>query len=308
MEVKIIMDFKELTYVLAIARHQNITKAADSLYVTQPTLTKFLQNLEKDLGQNLFRKLGHRFVLTYAGERYVKKATEILNLKKELDQEMGDIIKNNQGSLKIAFPVMRGTYMLPCTLPIFNSLYPNVRLNILEADSSSLENMLLSGEADLAFFNLPIKSPDIDYEVIGHEELLLLMPSQNPLAARGIKKEGLNHPWMDLRLLEHEAFIMQLPGQRTRQVVDQLFREYHLEPNIKLQTSNITAEAALVSKGYGCCFVTESHLRHISPLDNVSFFSVGSPRTVVDFVAAFRRGSYLPYHAREYISIVKDFT
>lgn len=302
------MDFKELVYVLAIAKYQNITKAADSLYVTQPTLTKFLQNLEKELGQKLFRKLGHRFVLTYAGERYVKKATEILNLKKELDQEMGDIIKNNQGSLKIAFPVMRGTYMLPCTLPVFNSLYPNVRLNILEADSSSLENMLISGEIDLAFFNLPIKNPNIDYEVIGHEELLLLISSQNPLSDCGVKKEGLNYPWMDLRLLEKEPFIMQIPGQRTRQVVDQLFKEYHIEPNIKLQTSNIMAEAALASKGYGCCFVTESHLRHIKPLDNVCFFSVGSPQTVVDFVAAFRRGSYLPYHAREYITIVRNFT
>lgn len=302
------MDFKDLAYVLAIAKFQNITKAADSLYVTQPTLTKFLQNLEKELGQKLFRKLGHRFILTYAGERYVKKATEILNLKKELDQEMGDIIKNNQGSLKIAFPVMRGTYMLPCTLPIFNSLYPNVRLNILEADSNSLETMLISGEADLAFFNLPIKSPDVDYEVISHEELLLLIPDRNPLAEQGIIKEGLRYPWMDLNLLENEPFIMQIPDQRTRQVVDNLFKEYHIEPNIKLQTSNITAEAALASKGYGCCFITESHLRHIKPLENVSFFSVGSPCTLMDFVVAFRRNSYIPYHAREYITIVKDFT
>ena len=59
-----------------------------------------------------------------------QKATEILNLKKELDQEMGDIIRQNAGLLKIAFPTMRGTYMLPCTLPIFRSLYPNVRLEI----------------------------------------------------------------------------------------------------------------------------------------------------------------------------------
>ena len=66
------MDFKDLSYVLAIARYQNITKAANSLYVTQPTLTKFLQNLESELGQKLFRKLGHRFVLTYAGEHYVE--------------------------------------------------------------------------------------------------------------------------------------------------------------------------------------------------------------------------------------------
>ena len=101
------MDFKDLSYVIAIAKTQNITKAADMLYVTQPTLTKFLQNLEREMGQKLFKKLGNRFVLTYAGERYVAKATEILNLKKELDQEMGDIIRQNAGLLKIAFPTMR---------------------------------------------------------------------------------------------------------------------------------------------------------------------------------------------------------
>ena len=58
------MDFKDLTYVLAIAKYQNITKAAESLYITQPTLTKFLQNLEKQLGQKLFKKMGNRFLLT----------------------------------------------------------------------------------------------------------------------------------------------------------------------------------------------------------------------------------------------------
>lgn len=78
------MDFKDLSYVIAIAKTQNITKAADMLYVTQPTLTKFLQNLEREMGQKLFKKLGNRFVLTYAGERYVAKATEILNLKKRI--------------------------------------------------------------------------------------------------------------------------------------------------------------------------------------------------------------------------------
>lgn len=61
------MDFKDMSYVLAIAKHQNITKAAEALYITQPTLTKFLQNLERDLGQKLFKRLGNRYVLTYAG-------------------------------------------------------------------------------------------------------------------------------------------------------------------------------------------------------------------------------------------------
>ena len=303
------MDFKDLSYVLAIAKYQNITKAANSLYVTQPTLTKFLQNLETELGQKLFRKLGHRFILTYAGERYVAKATEILHLKKELDQELNDIIKNNSGSLKIAFPTMRGTYMLPCTLPIFNALYPNVHLHILESHSSQLESMLLNGEADLAFFNLPVRSPDIDYEIISHEELLLILPSRHPLAELGVQKEGCKYPWMDLRQLKNERFIFQIPGQRTQETVDQLFKAYGITPLVKLQTSNIAAKVQLVAKNYGCGFVTETHLKHIEPKPDIACFSVGTDNsTTVDFVAAYRRGSYLPYHAQEYIKIVKDFT
>lgn len=303
------MDFKDLSYVVAIAKYQNITKAAESLFITQPTLTKFLQHLERDLGQKLFRKLGNRFVLTYAGERYVDRAIELLNLKKELDQEMGDIIKNNEGSLKIAFPTMRGTYMLPCTLPIFNSLYPNVKLDILEANSSLLEGMLLSGEADIAFFNLPIQSPHVDFEIISHEEVLLVMAADHPLAHKGILREGCKYPWMDIRLMQKEPFIMQLSGQRTRQTVDRIFKECSFVPdNIKLQTGNILAAVDLASKGYGAFFVTETHLKHIRLEKEIVRFSVGNPCTTVDFVAATRKGSYLPYHAREYIKIVKDFT
>ena len=115
------MDFKDLSYVLAIAKYQNITKAANALYITQPTLTKFLQNLESDLGQKLFRKLGHRFVLTYAGERYVAKATEILNLKKELDQE--NIYHTSNGYL-ICIPV-EGTGWKLCTFLTHADLLKN---------------------------------------------------------------------------------------------------------------------------------------------------------------------------------------
>ena len=302
------MDFKDLSYVLAIAKYQNITKAVESLYITQPTLTKFLQGLERDLGQKLFKRLGNRYVLTYAGERYTAKAGEILNLKKELDLEMGDIIRNNAGSLKIAFPTMRGTYMLPCTLPIFNSLYPNVKLDILEAHSSQLEGMLQNGDADLAFFNLPVKSPNIDYEIISHEEVVLVLSATHPLAHAGIRRENCRYPWMDLNQMKNEPLIMQIPGQRTRQTVDTLFKNYDFEPNIKLQTSNISAEVELAARGYGACFVTETHLKHLSPGKKLACFSVGNPCTTVDFVAAYRKGSYLPYHAKEYIKIVKDFT
>lgn len=164
-------------------------------------------------------------------------------------------------------------------------------------------------EADLAFFNLPVKSPDVDYEIISHEELLLILPHHHPLAEMGVQKPNCKYPWMDLKYLKDEPFLFQTPGQRTQQTVDQLFKATGITPIIKLQTSNIAAKVQLVAKGYGCGFVTETHLKHIQPPPDIACFSVGPETcTTVDFVAAYRRGSYLPYHAQEYIKIVKDFT
>lgn len=302
------MDFKDMSYVIAVAKYQNITKAANSLYITQPTLTKFIQNLEQNLGQKLFKKVGNRFLLTYAGERYVEKAGEILQLKKELDYEMSDIVKSDIGVLNIAFPMMRGTYLIPCTLPIFKSLYPNIKINIRESASSSLESMILSGETDLAFFNAPVKSREVDYEIISHEEMLLVMSAHHPLSGCGIRKEGYHHPWFDLSRLTDDIFILQEPGQRSRQVVDLVLQDLGIIPQKTLVTSNIHASAELASKGYGIAFVTDTHLKHMNFNDHTACFSFGRHRTIIDFVAAYRKNSYLNYHAAEYIKIVKDFT
>ena len=100
------MDFRELSYITAIAKYQNITKAAESLYISQPTLSKFLKALEEDIGLKLFRRLGNRYVLTHAGECYLQKAEQILQLKNELDLELADIMKRDVGVLRVAFPTM----------------------------------------------------------------------------------------------------------------------------------------------------------------------------------------------------------
>lgn len=302
------MDFKDFQYILAIGKYGNITKAAEALYLTQPSLSRFLQNMEGELGQPLFKRMGNRYIPTYIGERYMERAREILHIKKELDQEVSDIVKNDVGLLKIGFPAMRGTYMLPCTLPIFRSLYPRVKIQIREAKSDQLNDLILEGDIDLAFYNYVEKSPNIAYDIISHEELLLVISKKNPLCQKGKVIANAKYPHMDLKFLKDQNMIMQIPGQRTRQLVDRILHEEHIEPNIVLETSNIQAEADLVCHNYGIAFITETHLKHMNLNDQLQCFSIGHPKTTVDFVAAYRQKSYLPYHAQEYIKIVRDFT
>ena len=301
------MDFKDLSYVTAIARHQSISGAAKELAVSQPTLSKFVQNLEKNLGQPLFRKYGNKFLLTYAGERYVEKSRIMLAVKRELDQELTDIIGENIGELKIAFPIMRGTYMLPYTLPMFRERYPRVKVTVHEANSNSLERMILEGTIDLAFFTLPIQSPDVSYEVISQEEVVIVMSANHPGSELGISRSDCKYPWIDICNLRNEPFILQKNDQRTRQIINKLFIEAGIEPDIILEIVNILAAVQLAVDGYGITFVGETHLGHIHTRTQPVCLSTGKPYTTTNFVAAFRRGVYLPEYAKEYIKIVKEF-
>lgn len=221
---------------------------------------------------------------------------------------MGDIIKNNEGYLKIGFPTMRGTYMLPVTLPIFHDRYPNVRIDVHEANSEHLVKLLLDGDIDLAFFNYLDPEPGLATTVISREEVVLVMNRDSEFTRFGRKKKDCRYPHMDLKLLKDQGFILQNATQRTRQVVDRLFRQQHMEPRIILETKNIQAEAELAARGYGFTFITETHLKYIPDRSQLALFSVGSPSTTVTFVAAYRKNGYLPFHAQEYIKVVKEFT
>lgn len=90
------MDFKELEYFSTIVKCGNLTHAARQLYVSQPTLSKFLQKLEEDLGLVLFQRGSRRLKLTYAGQRYYAHVERILSQKREMDAEMTDILRSDR--------------------------------------------------------------------------------------------------------------------------------------------------------------------------------------------------------------------
>lgn len=90
-------NVRDFEYITEIARYGSISKAAEALYLSQPTLTKFLQRVEREAGQPLFHRVGKRFVLTPAGEVYVARAKSILQLEHQLQQELSDLAAMRSG-------------------------------------------------------------------------------------------------------------------------------------------------------------------------------------------------------------------
>ena len=235
------------------------------------------------------------------------RATQIMQLKNDLDLELADILKRDVGVLNVAFAHMRCTYLLPETLPPFQKLHPNVKVNVFEGPSAENDQRLLEGQVELAFYSKPSGiNPLIEYETLTEEELLICTCKDHPIGRFAQSNRFSRYPKLDVGLLKNELVIMMYPDQRTRQITDAYLRERGINFENVLYTSNLPAAMELVALGYGVAFVFEVHLRHRVQTRPIECYSFGEPRTSTDFVAAYRKGSYLSHYARDFIEIARQ--
>ena len=126
------MDTKQIEYILKIAEENNITKAADKLYITQSALNQQLLKLEKELGTPLFHRSRVNWRPTEAGEVYLRNARQILRLKKDTYNQISDIAATRRGRLSIGFTPGRGINMFTSIYPAFRQTYPDIVVEPVE--------------------------------------------------------------------------------------------------------------------------------------------------------------------------------
>lgn len=304
------LDFKEFEYIISIAKNQNISKSAKELYISQPSLSKYLQNMENFLGVKLFNKFGNKFVLTFAGERYCQYAKDILHKKRELEKEMYDIEKNNRGRINIGIPFTRGSYIIPATIPKFIEKYPQVEVNIIEDFSTNLEQKVVDNAIDIAFFNLIENNPDLVYSVIEKEEIVIAVSKNNPLCSKSEIKKGCKFPWIDIKLFKNEKFILNFAFQRTGGIANQIFIQENFYPKKIFRIRSIDGAIRLAANNFGVCLATENHLKHLKFFKEENqpvYFSIGNPCSTMDLVAALKKDAYIPQYTVDYIEIIKEF-
>ncbi|MCR3759799.1 LysR family transcriptional regulator [Clostridium felsineum] len=300
------MDFKELQYVLAIAKNNSISKAAKELYISQPSLSKYLQNLERNLNIRLFDRMGNNFILTYAGERYIECAKDILRIKKNLDDEFFDIVNQKKGRLNIACSIVRSPYLIPQTIPKFKEIYPNVEVNFLEeTESNELDRLVSNGEVDVAIFNYSKDNPMLQCELLKNEEITLVVSRDHPLAKEGKIIKGCNFPWIDIKKFKNDNFIVNYTDQKSGEMEKDIFDKLEIKPKVVLKTRSVECGIRLAACNFGVSFALETHFKY-SDLENTPiYFSIGKPKITTKLFAVYRRKGYLPKYVQDYINIVK---
>lgn len=170
------MNDKELLYIKKIADTKSISKAAEELFIAQPSLSQALQRIEKELGTHLFIREPRGMKLTYAGEKYYLMAKEILDIYSDFKSEITHINELKSGRLVIGIARYMGMNILPKVLPEFNKRYPNVELIVMERNTKTLEELVLSGDVDFALTHVHKKdlNEKIQYKILREDHFVLV--------------------------------------------------------------------------------------------------------------------------------------
>ena len=299
---------KELSYVLAIVEHGTASKAAEALFISQPSLSRYIRDLEHRLGVQLFLRINNRLVLTHAGETYVETAKEILALYDGLQQELCGINEALSGRLKVGCAVLRMSYNMPSILKAFITKYPNVDLQLYENyTTAGLEKMLLNGEIDLAIINQR-NLPKLQYIPFFEEELVLAVPASQALAAKAIAKPGLKYPWIDIRLLHNQPYIGLNGEQSIAAKSQEVFKTYNITPVYTLRVKSVESAFRMTEVGLGSSIIPETVTKIPSQKERPKLFSFGEPVTHWNLAIAYREGTVHSNAAVEFINLVKEIS
>lgn len=157
------MELRELKYFLAVAREQNISKAAESLFITQPNLSRQMQNLEKEIGQQLFIRGTKKITLTEAGQLLRKRAEEIIELYNKTEAELHTPITDISGDIYIGGGESYVMGLIAKAAYSVRSEYPNVKFHLFSGDSGTISERLDKGLIDFGIFIEPFDLSKYDH-------------------------------------------------------------------------------------------------------------------------------------------------
>lgn len=308
------MNFLNLEYFLVVAEEQNITRAAQRLYISQQSLSNHIRRLEKDFDTKLFERTPV-MSLTYSGKKLARAAEQILAIKRQVTVEIDDINHHRRGNIRVGISHTRGRVLLPDILPGFKKAYPYVELSVVEGNTVELSDRISHGEIDLMIDFAPIMVSDIITVPIMTERLFICIP-------KWIIKEhfpGLSSDMIAAKMAAAAVddfigypFLMMTPGNQVRIMLDKLFVQEGLIPRIALETENIETLLALCIKGMGITFYPELFVRNLGlpfkqPVENgeVSFFPLSDPITMGQLVIGYRQNMYVSDVTRNFIDFVQ---
>lgn len=239
------MNIRKIKIFYATATCLNMTKVARDLYISQPSVSQAIHEIEEELGVILFDRIGKRIYLTNEGEEYLKYARRILNLYEESIERLKEINNKESGKIRIGASTTIGIYILPDIIKEFVEEYKGIEISLIIENTTNIEKLILDNKIDFAFVEGHVQSEEIIVESKWRDELIFICSK--------------NHPWknkskLSVDDLEKEKFIMREVGSGTREIVESYLRDKNIKYRVFMELGNTEAimRSVEANLGIGC--------------------------------------------------------
>lgn len=293
------MEFRQLRYFLTIANTGSFSKAAKSIFVTQPTLSWNIQSLEDELGTQLFYQSEEGLKLTEAGEILYEHANKIVSMIAETKHKLQSLQKQEHEKLKVGLTILFAIQYMEQIFQ-YSSMNPNVDLVFIQRGSIELQKKLANKEIDIGLLSFPIYEPSINIEALNtsnsHYSVSVVMPFDHPLA----KKKKIKIPEIEpyqVSLLTENYVIGRIIPERCQ--------EFNFSPDITFKNDNWEVLLQNVLHSKGLTFLPSS-LEKYSTFNNLVWIPLEDKVNRVEIGIASRKGDQLNDIALEFIQYIKE--
>ena len=243
------MNLHLLRIFASLAKAGTFSEAARSLYISQPAVSKGIQQLERELGVQLLDRTSRRVALTEAGQLLYEYAGRIFATEKAAESGLAELQGLERGQLLIGASQTIGTYLLPPALGTFHQRYPKLRLHLEITNTQQVIESLRQTPLGLAYVEGPISGDDLDVTVWRQDQLVVIAPPDHPLVRRRS---------VTFEMLAAEPYLQREMGSGTGEIAASVFGERHSAPNIALILGSNQAIKQAVIAGLGISIVSEA--------------------------------------------------
>lgn len=290
------MDIRQMQYLIEVARLGSFTKAAQALYITQPTISKTVKAMEEELGVVLFDRVGKKIELTDAGQIIVSQAQQIVTSFQNLMAELDDLRNMKKGHIRIGLPPMVGSSFFPKVIGEFHQRYPEITIQLFEDGAKKVEQGVASGALDVGVAVLPTVEEELSYFPFVEEKLNLVVHPTHPLAEQASA---------DLAELAQDGFVLFREDFTLHDRIISECAKAGFQPHVIYESSQWDLISEMVAVGLGITLLPETICREIDD-ENVRIIPLVKPVIPWKLGIVWRDDRYLSFATREWIRFARE--
>lgn len=297
--------FQKKEIIYCIAREQSFSKAAQKLFIAQPSLSMQVRKLEEELGVPLFDRSSKPIRLTEAGEAYIRATEQIRQVEQDFTAYIAAMNNMQTGSLYIGSNQLLSSLVLPKYISAFMQKYPHVHLSLMDANSTQLENAITAGTLDIVIDNSVLPNEHFLQRYLTTEYLLLAVPAgfeeneacreyaltyQDILENRHTEK---NRP-VPLERFSETPFILMNRDNDIRKQTNAIFQQMNFSPRVLLEMDRLLTLYTYVQQGTGASLVSDTLVRNVHSQDqnNVFFYTLPTEFNRRNIYASYKRNKF----------------